>query len=134
MWAWKFNIHTHEFEAIANSKLADDDYDAIYLVLASNKKLYIACYGGDDIFKITESFSYPIEARFGKNYIASNVGFSSEQFKPFQHTSPNNNIRGKLLVSHPDEHVLFSIIFPMKLPLFISQRRLESPEQGETTM
>lgn len=133
MWAWKFNIHTHEFEAIANSKLAGD-YGAIYLVLASNKKLYIACDGGDDIFRITESFSYPIESRFDKDHIASNVAFSSEQFTPFEHPSADNNIRGKLLVNHSKESVLFSIIFPMKLPLFILKRPIENSEQGEMAM
>lgn len=133
MWAWKFNSRTHEFDAVANNNLAGD-YDAIYIILASNKKLYIACDGGEDIFRLTESFAYPVEDRFGKEYVASNVAFSSEQFVPFDCASVNNNIRGKLLVSAYKNPAVFTIIFPLKLPLFISKRGLDDSYEGVSDM
>ena len=133
MWAWKFDIHTHEFEAVANNNLADD-YDAIYIILASTRKLYIACDGGEDIFRLTESFAYPVEARFGKEYVGSNAAFSSEKFKPFDAPSTNHNIRSTMLVSAHRVSAVFTIIFPMKLPLFISKKRIETIHKGVRDM
>jgi hypothetical protein len=133
MWAWKFNIHTHEFEAVANNNLAGD-YDAIYIILAANRKLYIACDGGEDIFRITESFAYPVEDRFGKEYVASNVAFSSEEFKPFNTPSTTHNIYNTMLVSAPNKPAVFTIIFPMKLPLFISKTRIDPVYKGVRDM
>lgn len=133
MWTWKFNIHTQQFEAVANNKLSGD-YDAIYIILASNKKLYIACDDGEDVFRLTESFAYPVDARFGKEYVASNTAFSSEQFKPFDVPSANHNIRSTMRVSTYKKSAVFTIIFPMKLPLFISKTRIDPAYKGVRDM
>jgi hypothetical protein len=133
MWTWKFNIHTPEFEAVANNNLADD-HDAIYIILVANRKLYIACDGGEDIFRITESFAYPVDARFDKEYVGSNAAFSSEKFKPFDAPSTNHNIRSTMRVSAHKESAIFTIIFPLKLPLYISKARIETIHKGVRDM